>query len=299
MACFYPLQGFRKRGGGWTPNVVQASIPEAPIKLQVPCGQCVGCRLERSRQWAVRCVHEASLWESNCFVTLTYNDAFIPIDRSLDHRHFQLFMKRLRKHFGASVRFYMCGEYGEEFGRPHFHVLLFNCDFIDKRCHTLRHGKMTFTSALLSRLWPYGFHEIGDVTFQSAGYVARYVMKKVTGHFSDDYYEWVDPVSGECFRRKPEYNCMSRRPGIAKGWLDKFIGDVYPSDFLVVNGVRMKPPRYYDYHFELLSPDEAEAIKLRRRKLARFRSEDSTPERLHDREVCAIANLSRVSRSLA
>lgn len=292
------MKGYRKAGGGWTNHALKASIPESPTPLNVPCGQCVGCRLERSRQWAVRCVHEASLWDDNCFLTLTYSDEFLPPDRSLNHRDFQLFMKRLRKFFGANVRFYMCGEYGEQFGRPHFHVLLFNCDFLDKKFHTKRNGNAVYTSRTVERLWPYGFHEIGDVTFQSAGYVARYVMKKITGAMADDHYMIVDPSTGEIGSRKPEYNCMSRRPGIGKGWFDKFKDDIYPSDYTVMNGSRMKLPRYYDYHFELLSPDEMARIKRNRRVDAKARIDNNTPERLAVREQVAAAKAANLVRTL-
>ena len=133
MVCFSPLQAFKLEGWhqyGLPPVFKRPAGPHR--ELQLPCGQCVGCRLERSRQWVVRCIHEASLYENNCFLTLTYSDDCLPNGNDLIYRHFQLFMKRLRKRFGSNIRFYMCGEYGDLFGRPHYHACLFNFDAPDK-----------------------------------------------------------------------------------------------------------------------------------------------------------------------
>ena len=119
MACFHPVIGFRAKypnpDSGRTPLVFSArdaADPDDPLKI--PCGRCIGCRLERSRQWAIRCVHEASLYERNCFITLTFSPEHFPKDRSLNKRDFQLFIKRLRKKFGPGVRYFHCGEYGEQ-----------------------------------------------------------------------------------------------------------------------------------------------------------------------------------------
>ena len=169
----------------------QADQPE-----KLPCGQCVGCRLERSRQWAIRCMHEAQMHEDNCFITLTFNPESLD-DRSnpwsLDVRDFQLFMKRLRKKYGAGIRFYHCGEYGELNKRPHYHACIFGFDFPDKRLWKVTNsGHRLYISESLDELWPFGFCTIGNVTFESAAYVARYIMKKVNGDAAADHYEWID-----------------------------------------------------------------------------------------------------------
>ena len=231
MPCFSPLKGWYskdrtklgKRSIVFNPR---DGLLDRPIA--VPCGQCIGCRLERSRQWATRCVHEASLHENNCFITLTYDDAHLPSDLSLNLVHFQKFMKRLRKRFGDGIRFFHCGEYGENFGRPHYHACLFNFDLPDRVLWSTRSGVNLYTSHILSSLWPFGFVTVGDVTFESAAYVARYVMKKVTGKNAQDHYEWVHPITGQVYERAPEYVTMSRRPGIGKGWLEKYMSDVFP-----------------------------------------------------------------------
>lgn len=261
----------------------------SPVKVIIPCGQCVGCRLERSRQWAVRCMHEAQMHVDNCFVTLTYSDVHLPENGSLVKSDFQKFMKRLRKRCGITVRYYYCGEYGEDFGRPHYHVVLFGYDFKDKvfwRQNT--NGDNCYRSPFLEELWPYGFCEIGDVTFQSAAYVARYVMKKRTGKDAIEYYG----------NRLPEYNDMSRRPGIGSNWFDQYYSDVYPNDFMVVNGVKTRPPRFYDNRYEIYYPGEIERIKRLRIKNSRRYRENNTKSRLLVREFISYCRVDKLVRRL-
>lgn len=202
-------------------------------------------------------MHEASLHERNCFITLTYDDEHLPANRSLDVREFQLFMKRLRKAYGPGVRFYHCGEYGEKLGRPHFHALLFNHDFDDRVHFKTVNGHRYYVSRELAGIWGKGHCIVGDVTFESAAYVARYVMKKVTGEQAAEHYGGL----------KPEYTTMSRRPGIAAGWLDKFRSDVYPDDFVLVRGKKVKPPRFYDNLLD--SEDPALFAQLKALRLER------------------------------
>lgn len=265
MPCYKPLQAWRGRVGKSGKRAIvfnRRNACDSLVKseLRVPCGQCIGCRLERSRQWAMRCVHEASQYADNCFVTLTYDDDHLPEDGSLNVRDFQLFMKRLRKEFGSGIRFFQCGEYGEQLGRPHHHAILFNFDFKDKYEWVLRNSMQTFRSATLERLWPHGLSEIGSVTFESAAYVARYVMKKVSGIDAVEHY--VDEDSGVIL--KPEYVTMSRRPGIAAGWFRKWLRDVYPHDYAVFRGIKMRPPKFYDKMFEAIDPNMMRSLKNKR-----------------------------------
>ncbi len=288
MPCFSPLKGFRAMGGG----IVFSRSMSMGLPMAVPCGQCIGCRLERSRQWAVRCMHEASLYEDNCFVTLTYSDDFLPPGGSLRKRDFQLFMKRLRKHFtGRTIRFYHCGEYGENTFRPHYHALLFNLEFPDKVLWSERGSFSVFRSGVLESLWPFGQSEIGTVTFESAAYVARYITKKITGPLAEDHYRVVDSCTGEFVDRTPEYSTMSLRPGIGRGWYEKFKSDVYPSDEVISRGVGCRPPAYYD---SLLYKEDSDVAALvKRKRLFKRNLEDCTPERLAVREVCTRSRLTR------
>lgn len=302
MACFHPLSAFQLESG----EIVFSERGRIKRPLFLPCGQCVGCRLERSRQWAVRCMHEAQLHDFNVFVTLTYNDENLPTNLSLEYRDFQLFMKRLRKYYaGVPIRYYMCGEYGEDFQRPHFHACLFNCFFADRQYHAkLPSGSKLYTSKILETLWPYGFSSIGDVTFESAAYVARYVMKKRTGPQAESHYERVDWATGEIIQVKPEFNRMSLKPGIGAEWFDKYRDDVYSrsldheKDFVVMNGKKMKPPRYYDTLLKRAEDFASDYIEFFRAERAKKFGDNNSPERLAVREKVAEAALKLKVRSL-
>lgn len=292
MPCFSPLQGFRGVNGGLT----FARHLSTGLPMQTTCGRCIGCRLERSRQWAVRCMHEASLYEDNCFITLTYSDDYLPAFGSLEVRAFQLFMKRLRRRVDRKVRFYHCGEYGDELGRPHYHALLFGMDFADKYPWAERSGNVAWRSADLESLWKFGQSEIGSVTFESAAYVARYITKKITGKAAEDHYRRVDVLTGEISQIQPEYSTMSRRPGIGRGWIEKFVSDVYPSDEVISRGRPAKPPRYYDSYFGTQDPDGL--LEVQKERTRRRDRENETPERLSVREVCTVARLNLSNRRL-
>lgn len=294
MPCYHPLDAWQRESG----EVVFSESGRIARSLKLPCGQCVGCRLERSRQWAVRCMHEASLHSQNCFITLTYDEEHLPQYGSLDYRDFQLFMKKLRKRLGKA-RFYMCGEYGELNSRPHFHACLFGVDFDDKEpFRLLDSGCRLFTSKTLSELWPKGFASIGDVTFESAAYVARYVMKKVTGSAACAHYTRLDPMTGELYEVSPEFNRMSLKPGIGAKWFEKWHKDVYPHDYVVVNGHEAKPPRFYDKLYARLDSFGAELLQAHRYKKAAAFLDDSTPHRLSVRETVTKARLAFKKRTL-
>lgn len=292
MPCYHPVSAWQTEGG----EVVFAERGRIARSLFLPCGQCIGCRLERSRQWAVRCVHEAKCYERNCFITLTYDNEHLPPDLSLRYRDFQKFMRRLRKVF-RGVRFFMCGEYGEGLGRPHYHACLFNYDFPDK-LYFKRVGDSTlYTSALLERLWPFGFSLIGDVSFESAAYVARYCVKKVTGRNAGSYYALLDKESGEVIAsRTPEFGRMSLRPGIGAPWLEKFASDAYPGGQVVIRGRKVKTPRYYDKMFARADPDGFARLQLAR--MEKSQPGENTDERLAVQEQVAEARTRSLKRSL-
>lgn len=258
-----------------------------PLKL--PCGRCIGCRIERSRHWALRCVHEAQLHERNCFITLTYDEAHFPSDRGLHVEHWQKFARKLRKKIGP-FRYYHCGEYGEENGRPHYHALIFGEDFRDDRqtWKKNKRGERTYVSKKLETTWGQGYCVIGDLTYQSAAYCARYVMKKMTGPTADDHYRRIDEKTGETWTVKPEYSTMSRRPGIASEWYDKYKKEVYPADKVIHQAKTFRPPRYYD---KKLDDQELEVIKSKRRAKVLKRLDDLTPERLETQERLLEHNL--------
>jgi len=287
MTCYHPLKAFR------SPNLSAAgklSISFSPTKgytdlpITLPCGQCIGCRLERSRQWAVRCMHEAQLHDENAFLTLTYSEDCLPKSGSIEKSAMQKFIKRYRKSISpGKIRYVLCGEYGDQTRRPHYHALIFGHDFsADRIVHSkASDGSYLYTSELLSKLWPYGHALIGSVTFESAAYVARYCLKKITGKAAISAYEVLDPQTGEIISLTPEFFQMSLKPAIGSEWLKKFKSDVYPSDEIIVRGHKTRPPRAYD---KILTDEEVSPIKKKRLQMARKHSQNNTPERLHVRE---------------
>lgn len=241
----------------------------------------------------MRCVHEASLYERNCFITLTYDSNHLPRDTGLDKRALARFMRRLRKKTGPGPRYFGCGEYGETGKRPHYHLILFNHDFDDKIPFSEKDGVTLYTSKTLQKLWPEGFVTVGDVTFESAAYVARYVVKKLSGEAAEEAYTRVDSSTGEFFRIQPEFGAMSRRPGIGKGWFEKWKKDCYPSDYIVMRGQKMQPPRYYETLAE-----EIEKIHHKRRYHALKNTKDNTFARLRVREEVKKAQIGNLKRNL-
>lgn len=236
-------------------------------------------------------MHESQMHDANSFVTLTYSDEFCPV--TLVHGHFQRFMKRLRHHF-PGARYFMCGEYGERTNRPHFHACLFGVSFPDRVFHGGVPPNETFTSKLLSELWPFGHAVIGSVTFESAGYVAGYVTKKVTGDDAYKHYERMDVETGEIVHCAPEYGRMSLKPGIGATWFEKFSSDVYSGDkdsVVLRGGVKSKPPRYYDKLLDRSFPGRLDLLKVKRLSGARERAADNTRDRLVAKERVARARL--------
>ena len=303
MTCYFPLKGWRSKTvnkNGKRPIVFKRNEGFEDMPVTVPCGQCVGCRLDRSRQWAIRCVHEAQMHMDNCFITLTYSDKYVPDDFTLVKKHFQDFMKRLRKKIQPlKISFYMCGEYGDENSRPHYHACIFGYDFPDKSLLKERNGIKLYVSETLENLWRYGYSTIGDVTFDSAAYVARYIMKKRLGKDAKSAYERVNPLTGECYNIIPEYTSMSLKPAIGLRWYEKFKHDVYPSDSVIVQGREVKPPKYYDRLYDIEAPDELMILKYRRkRELEKVNQDDLTSKRLEVRAKCKRLQAERLVRPL-
>lgn len=290
MPCYHPISAYRPRGGGQILFCDRGDCDPCTI----PCRQCIGCRLERSRAWAMRCMHESSCYERNCFVTLTYDNVHLPVSGSLDYSEFQRFMKRLRR-FAApeGCRFYMCGEYGPLNWRPHYHACIFGFDFSDKVYHSTSYsGDKLFSSDALSCLWPFGFSSVGGLTFESAAYVARYCVAKRTGRNAQDWYTRPDGSVLE-----PEFNGMSLKPGIGAAWLAKWESDVFPRDYVVVRGVKCRVPDYYDRLFGMHSPNDLDEIKQGRILEALSRVEDNTDARLLVKEAVHKAAVRQLSRS--
>jgi len=290
MPCYSPITGYRSQKpneNGKFPVVFQFRKGYYDFKISVPCGKCVGCKLDKARLWSIRCSHEAQMHRDNCVVTLTYDDVHLPFGGSLCKDDVRAFMKRLRSFVKrrlkiSGLRFYLCGEYGERFKRPHFHILLFGFDFPDKILVCNRKGVRLFESKILDKLWGLGFANIGEVNDHSISYVSRYVLKKLYNSDSSvDMYEGLTP----------EFVLMSRRPGIGSTWFSKFESDVFPHDYVVLKGgAKLKPPRFYDEKFSLTNGNSFRKIKASR-VYAQLNCPDNVPARLKVRHKLALLKI--------
>lgn len=338
MACYKPLTAWQTESG----EVIFAERGAIQRQLTLACGQCIGCRLERSRQWAIRCMHEAKMHRFNSFVTLTYAPEHLPENGQLVKRHPVLFIKRLREALGRreydflhsatalrlpgyaarqpsteqsdghlvdpgekrarikpKVRFYLAGEYGEQFGRPHFHICLFGVDFKDKiYLAKTPAGSKLYRSPTLERLWTLGHSSVGELTFESAAYAARYIMKKVNGKKQETHYLKLNSETGEIFKLQPEYNNMSRMPGLGLAWLEKYNADIYPEGKVIVRGKQTNTPRYYDKQFKKWDPLNYEQLQHFRHLEGLLQAQHNTDARLHVREQVAAAKISQLKRKL-
>lgn len=259
----------------------------------VPCGSCVGCRAARAGDWALRCVHEAQLHDENCFITLTFNDEHLPRDGSVRVDVLQRFFRRARKAIAPKrLRYFACGEYGEENWRPHYHAAVFGHGFRD-RFAQVRQRPPLFRSALLEELWcdgrdrSLGHSSVGELTYESAAYVARYVMKKLTGPRAEEY-------GG----RKPPFVVMSLKPGLGAKWFELYQADVFPADEIVHDGRRHRVPRYYDKKLAEVNEAELNRIKAKREESATARPEELSDRRMRVREGVAEARLRAFRRKL-
>lgn len=358
MPCYRPLDAFQCVDG----VVVFSEQRKHDVvrRLTLACGQCIGCRLERSRQWAVRCMHEKQMHTSACFITVTYSDDQIPEGHELRHEDWQAFAKRLRQHIErehirsitsqlkltntrkgffahsdkpavdknspsneidqkkgffrfpksqkfkinfrhTNLRFYMAGEYGEQTKRPHYHAAIFGYDFPDKKHWRQTRGGPLYTSTRLDKLWRKGFTTIGELTFESAAYIARYITSKISGTSPEAKakakakYEYIDE-HGEIKQRKKEYNRMSLRPAIGATWLQKYTADVYPEGIVIARGHKSTAPRYYDKKYADAQPLNYEDMKWLRQLEGEKRSDDNTPERLRDKEKVKLAAITTLRR---
>lgn len=243
-------------------------------KFEIPCGHCIGCRLDKSRDWANRCLLEMQQYPSNFFVTLTYDNDHVPCSTGCDpdsgelfttftlvKRDWQLFMKRLRKaydviHPGEKLRFFMCGEYGENTFRPHYHAIIFNLELDDLVWYKFSEGYAYYHSEFMTKQWsddnnqPIGDLVVAPATWETAAYVARYVTKKLNGAAAAKY---------DILGIIPEFCLMSRRPGIAGDYVEKNMIGLMDFDKISVStpygGRSFPPPLYFKRKFDSFFDD--------------------------------------------
>lgn len=321
MPCYRPLRAFRFHTGesrhahpsGKLKLFFNVDLHHLPADLQarhevleLPCGRCIGCKLRRVSDWALRCVHEASLHERASFLTLTYRTSRLPPNRSLLKRDHQLFFKKLRQvlarlvhgpstreHPAVHVRYFMCGEYGAKKGRPHYHAVLFGWDFPDRELvpNPKNHDQPLFTSKLLEETWGHGDVRIGEVTPASAAYVARYTLKKLRAEEGDREYLQTG--------REAPYVVMSK--GIGRAWFKTFRSDVFPRDSCLDPDTRTPRavPRFYDKLLQEVDEAASTIVKEDRVcKSAKGNLADRTPERLRVREQVTALKVGALVRHL-
>lgn len=284
----YNVEFIHNDSGRWMDSYMKLDGPAPNCVsdfIEIPCGQCLECRLQRSRQWADRCVLEQQYHEQSLFLTLTYDDDHLPTNEvtvpetgeivtvgTLVKDDLSKFMKALRQEYAYKhdnqLRFFGCGEYGSETHRPHYHVIVFGLLLDDlKHHHRNFQGDDFYTSDTISKVWKKGFHVISDCTWQACAYTARYIMKKHLGTDAD-YYEKHGLV--------PEFVNMSRRPGIARQYYDDH-PEIFEKDFISVpthqGGKDIFPPKYFERLFESDFPDQAAVRKERKRELMEEKKE--------------------------
>lgn len=310
MTCYSPIAAYKKSELNATGKRSLQFRPQGShtgIVLRIPCGNCPGCRLERSRTWAVRCMHEKRMHKDSCFVTLTYDNEHLPEFGNLVPRHLQLFHKRLHNRLvdqrGYGIRYYGCGEYGDLNKRPHYHTLLFGFDPIDKVVYSQNaRGESIFTSRFVESVWHdvdgsrFGDVKIGEVSFESAAYVARYCMKKAAKVERERGHYIVYDGDGQVFERTPEFPVMSRRPGIGSAYFDKYGAEIMAHDSIIMGNREVPSIRYYDLKIEALDPARMKVI--RRNRLRKSKFNERQRDRMRVKEILLIKRLREKERKL-
>jgi hypothetical protein len=307
MACYKPIQAFESglnKNGNKRIVFEPKTIKDKPLAL--PCGRCIGCRIEKTRQWALRGMCELITTRKkkldSCFLTLTYKDSHYPENGDLVKKDIQDFVKRLRKRHQeistlvidwkkkkivrkSDIRVFYCGEYGELNLRPHWHLIIYGYGFPDKKLKEVTAtGNLLYTSNELELgqpekrippLWHQGFHRIGAVTFDSIQYVAKYVTKKLDGEKANEipygdylrHYERHNPKTGEICRVSPEFAETPRRPGLGFDFIRQYYKEVYPSDTIAVLGKGVqRTTKYFDRIMKDIDNDLLEMAVKKRRE---------------------------------
>lgn len=260
--------------------------------FQIPCGHCIGCRIDYMTDWSTRMVCESYMHQTSYFITTTYSDKHLPDNYSLNKTHHQLFIKRLREHFYPTpARFVCAGEYGTNTLRPHYHYILFGITFADLKIYRRStKGNYLYTSQTLHDLWGMGNCTIGTFTPSSASYAAGYIVKRF--HASDQeakqaWYTRIHPLTGEQVQVIPEFLLSSRRPGIGMPWFLKYGEHIPYDDFIVIEGKRRRVPRYF---FNKLTEDQQAKLKQTRLANAALHAADMVDARLITKHELGILN---------
>lgn len=302
MPCFRPTKGYQNLKGEFK----KARTAQHFIPIEIPCSICHGCRQEKRDEWATRCLHEAKYHESNCFITLTYDDDNLPYGGSLVRWHFDKFIKDLRNYLAKQnvrIRYFGCGEYGSKTKRPHYHILIFGYFPKDAISTPASTAQKLFRSTALESLWPRGFVSVGLVEYGSAMYCAKYCMDRDPKSIAEKKgtYDRTSVLTMDLYTVDPEFTAMSRRPGIGKKWIEDNWKDVFPRDEIIVltpkGFKKVKPPTYYMDWLQENYP----AIWLEVKRQRRIKSDEQDPNetretRLAQRELSKRRNASIISK---
>lgn len=256
-------------------------------KVQIiPCGKCIGCRLEYSKQWATKGIYEAEMHEQNWFLTITYDQEHLPKGQdsynpntgeyigpnttgTLKPADMQNFNKKLReiykrKHGHEGIRMMYCGEYGENYARPHYHGIYYNLPLFEMKFHAYNENhEALYRVPELEEIWGKGMIVAAEVNWNTCAYVARYITKKVGLPTLSQHYKALGI--------EPEFFRMSRRPGIGREYFEKHKDEIYSKDQLIVKKygggtMKVKPPKYYDKLYDITNHEDLENIKKKRKK---------------------------------
>lgn len=237
---------------GKTPVTFKNRGSHLDADFLLPCGTCDGCAADKAMYWGIRMYHEAQLHDRNCFVTLTYREAPEKIQKD----HLQKFFKRLRKRSTRRIRYFACGEYGEKTHRPHYHLALFNEDFLGG-AYSVNH--QLYGNKILDRIWTYGNCVLSEFNLSTALYIAGYTAKKIN-----------DPDT---------FNLMSTRPPLGKEWARQNIDSMERIGAVMIEGQRFPiPPQYFNWF-----PTELDHIQGRKMAYVKTR----TGQELRNKEMNA------------
>lgn len=300
MSCYHPWTAYRTSQG----DVVFSERGDVVSTLTIPCGWCVGCRLDHSLSWAVRVQHETKWYGADrcCWVTPTYDDEHLPAGGSLSKPDAQRLIRSIRdsvryRSGSVDMTYLYAGEYGDKLGRPHGHGCLMGYRPDDlKPWKKNGRGEPLYRSESLERMWGKGQILVGNLTPETAAYTTRYCLKKVYGDAALEHYRRVDVATGEVVELEPEFLLCSKRPAIGLRWFQKYGSDYFPSGQAIYQGRRVKVPRYYERKFAELEPDVLEDLKLRRLAESRKRFADNSDARLAVKEAVKLAALDTLQR---
>ena len=251
MPCYSPRKaGFERNptaNGKYKLTFSPKNYNKEFAPIDIPCGKCIGCRIDKSITWAIRMTKEAESHENNCFITLTYAPEHLPSNSSLIKTDLQKFIKRLRKKVNKKILYYGVGEYGDSSLRPHYHLCLFGFKFtdLDKKFPIKNHDthSSVYNSPTLSKLWGLGHCSVGEFTFRTAAYCSRYVTKKIYGEKAVEHYK----------ERTPEFAIMSLKPAIGLTWLQNNLREIEDGK-IHCNGKNLSLPRYYNLKLNIINP---------------------------------------------